>query len=272
MVAGGVNNLAAGTSSYAAGQRAQALHTGSFVWADSQSADFASSGNDQFSIRAQGGIQLSPNTSLFCGAQTRQMLNLWGTQYGIGVQNLTTYFRCDNAAASAGFSWFKGGVHNDNQNNPGGGVEMMRLNSSGLTVNGVVVSASDRNLKENFEPVSSREVLEKVVALPVSTWNFKADPGSRHLGPMAQDFYAAFQVGPDEKHIAVVDEGGVALAAIQGLNQKVETGRLKAQSLEQKLEQKETEITELRQTVTELKQLVQALDQKLSRSAKGVSP
>ena len=38
---------------------------------------------------------------------------------------------------------------------------------------------------------------------------------------MAQDFYAAFSVGMDDKHIATVDEGGVALAAIQGLNQKL---------------------------------------------------
>ena len=82
---------------------------------------------------------------------------------------------------------------------------------------------------------------------------------------MAQDFYAAFAVGPDDKHIATVDEGGVTLAAIQGLNQKVETGRLKTESLEQKLEQKETEIIELKQTVAQLKELVQALDQKLGR-------
>lgn len=39
-----------------------------------------------------------------------------------------------------------------------------------------------------------------------------------HLGPMAQDFHAAFNVGMDDKHMATVDEEGVALAAIQGLN------------------------------------------------------
>ena len=64
--------------------------------------------------------------------------------------------------------------------------------------------------------------MEKVAALPLSKWNYKADSASRHLGPMAQDFYAAFGIGPDDKHITTVDEGGVALAAIQGLNQKVE--------------------------------------------------
>jgi hypothetical protein len=42
-----------------------------------------------------------------------------------------------------------------------------------------------------------------------------------HIGPMAQDFYAAFQVGPDDKHITMVDADGVAFAAIQGLNEIV---------------------------------------------------
>ena len=40
---------------------------------------------------------------------------------------------------------------------------------------------------------------------------------------MGQDFFAAFNIGTDEKHIAPIYEGGVALAAIQGLNQKIES-------------------------------------------------
>jgi hypothetical protein len=66
---------------------------------------------------------------------------------------------------------------------------------------------------------------------------------------MAQDFHAAFNVGTDDKHIAVVDEGGVALAAIQGLNQK----------LEEEAKAKDAEIAALKQSVAELKQLVQSL-------------
>ena len=115
----------------------------------------------------------------------------------------------------------------------------MRLTSGGLTVNGTFVSASDRNGKENFAPVQPREVLEKVVALPLSSWNFKADPATRHVGPMAQDFYAAFGVGPDDKHIATVDADGVALAAIQGLNQKLEEQRVENAELKARLEKLE---------------------------------
>lgn len=249
-IPGGQNNQVLGYWSLAAGQRAIANGNGTFVWADSQPADFQSTANDQFCIRAQGGIQLSTNTSLFCGTQTRQMLNLWGTQYGIGVQNLTTYFRCDNSGSILnGFSWFKGGVHNDAVNNPGGGVELMRLTQLGLTVNGTFVSASDRNAKEHFAPVDSREVLEKVVALPVSEWNYKADPTSRHLGPMAQDFYAAFGVGPDDKHITTVDEGGVALAAIQGLNQKIQDRETEIRKLQETNESLEKRLSELESAV-----------------------
>lgn len=36
---------------------------------------------------------------------------------------------------------------------------------------------------------------------------------------MAQDFYAAFGVGEDNKHITTVDADGVALASIQTLHE-----------------------------------------------------
>ena len=98
---------------------------------------------------------------------------------------------------------------------------------SGADFNGPVsatsfANASDRNLKENFAPVNPREVLAKVAGLAVSRWNFKGDAVTSHVGPMAQDFHAAFGLGTDDRHIATVDADGVALAAIQGLNQKVD--------------------------------------------------
>ncbi len=106
-------------------------------------------------------------------------------------------------------------------------------------------TTSDRNRKENFAPVSPREVLDKVAALPISRWNFKGDAGTPHLGPVAQDFHAAFGLGTDNKHIATVDADGVALAAIQGLNQKLEETR--------------AENAELKEQLSELKRLVQTL-------------
>ena len=107
------------------------------------------------------------------------------------------------------------------------------------------INSSDRNLKEGFRPVDVQEVLEAVATLPIQRWNFK-DIQTPHIGPMAQDFSAAFKVGPDDKHIDTLDANGVALAAIQGLNNK----------LAEELKQKQTEIMELRQRLDRLEQLL----------------
>ena len=76
---------------------------------------------------------------------------------------------------------------------------------------------SDRNLKEGFAAVDPGAVLAKVLALPLTTWSYRGEP-VRHLGPMAQDFHAAFGLGADDRHIHTLDAGGVVLAAIQGLH------------------------------------------------------
>ena len=79
-----------------------------------------------------GNVNINTPASLFFGSQTRQMVNLWGTNYGIGVQSSTTYFRSDSR-----FSWHRAGSHNDAENNPGGGTVAMTLDgSSNLTVTG----------------------------------------------------------------------------------------------------------------------------------------
>ena len=92
-----------------------------------------------------------------------------------------------------------------------------------MTVTGTFNNLSDRNAKQDFASVSPSQILEKVAQLPVSEWSYKEDPTIRHVGPVAQDFYSIFNIGTDERHIAPIDEGGVALAAIQGLNEKLET-------------------------------------------------
>jgi hypothetical protein len=94
-----------------------------------------------------------------------------------------------------------------------------------------------------------------VVSLPLSEWNFKFAPGETHLGPMAQDFRAAFGLGSDDKHIATVDADGVAFAAIQGLNQK----------LEEKLELKEAEIRELKLRLDKLERTLSGSELKPER-------
>ena len=114
--------------------------------------------------------------------------------------------------------------------------------------------ASDRNLKANFKRVDVSKVLEQVVRLPITRWNYKEDAANiAHLGPMAQDFHAAFGLnGSDNKRISTVDAQGVALAAVQGLNQK----------LEQKVTQLEAENADLRADLTALEARLSKLEQR----------
>ncbi len=133
---------------------------------------------------------------------------------------------------SFNFNVSSSGVQIDN-----GGIS---VGNGNVQVNGDVFAknintSSDRNLKEKFAPVNPEEVLARVVNMPITSWNFKQDETERHIGPMAQDFYAAFSVGSDDKHIAVVDEGGVALAAIQGLNQKLDEKDAEIKALEKRM-------------------------------------
>jgi hypothetical protein len=112
---------------------------------------------------------------------------------------------------------------------------------------GVWTSVSDRNVKENFTAISPVEVLDKVAAMPITQWKYKVEPsGTKHIGPVAQDFHSAFGLGESDRAIGSVDESGVALAAIQGLNQKLED-ELKAkdaeiQALAQRLERLESKL------------------------------
>jgi hypothetical protein len=119
--------------------------------------------------------------------------------------------------------------------------------------------SSDRNLKEGFAPVDTRAVLDKVSRLLLEEWNYQGYP-QRHIGPMAQDFHAQFPLNDSDTTLNDADLHGVALAAIQGLNQKVES---RLQTAESRMERLETENVELRQEMAELKALVKSLAQKV---------
>ena len=111
---------------------------------------------------------------------------------------------------------------------------------------------SDRNAKEQLVPVNQRAVLDKVCELPISEWNY-IGYDQRHIGPMAQDFHAAFGLNRSDTSLNDADLHGVALAAIQGLNGKVESGKQKAES---RLERLEAENAELKRRLETLEKLV----------------
>ena len=365
-IPGGRSNQVTATYGFAAGYRAHANHGGSFVWGDSTEADVASTGYNQFLIRASGGVGIgttNPATALevngtvtataFVGdgsgltnlnaslvsvsaAQLTSIGNTNGGSYNffVGPSGNSTLTGSDNTAVGAAalqqvtsgsdntangyqalYSNVDGGANTavgyqalyynvDGYGNTAVGTGALYYNTSGADnialggesgiyiftgnynidignvgkegddhiirigdsqtatyLSGTVYArsfspTSDRNAKENFTAVNAREVLAKVASLPVTQWNFKTDGKDvQHIGPMAQDFQAAFQLSADDKHISVVDEEGVALAAIQGLN-------LKLNEKEAKIQEQGAEIQELKHSLAELKQLVQSLAEK----------
>lgn len=215
-VVGGYSNNAAGDFSFAAGNGAYAASNGSFVWNSFSSPNYPV-GASIFSIFGTNGFSVDYNNEI-AGGHGDRWVYIGKGSVGTIIRTPVTIETWTGAYLSDGGSW---------------------------------TSASDRTRKANFAPVDPRSVLEKVAGLPIQTWNYTNDPpGIRHLGPVAQDFHAAFGLnGGDDTHISDVDEGGVALAAIQGLNQKVE-------DLKERLDRRDAENAELKRQLRELKELV----------------
>jgi hypothetical protein len=106
-------------------------------------------------------------------------------------------------------------------------------------------SLSDRNAKTDIAPLDDGAILAKVAALPISTWRYKTETGARHIGPMAQDFYAAFGVGEDDRHITSIDEDGVALAAVKALHGENEALLARSAGQDRRIAKLEAAVREL---------------------------
>ncbi|TRU94251.1 MAG: tail fiber domain-containing protein [Microcystis wesenbergii Mw_QC_S_20081001_S30D] len=117
----------------------------------------------QLKPKGTGEVKVAGNLSVTglvsFGSQVRQMLNLWSTNYGIGVQGWTQYFRSD-----ANFAWYKGGSHNGAELNPGGGTSLMTLDANGkLSVSG---NLSVTNVLEIGDPpFGNREWMQKGIKI-----------------------------------------------------------------------------------------------------------
>ena len=195
-VPGGWGNTASGDYSFAAGNSANAINQGAFVWSDGSGTVTKSFMNNQFIARASGGVVLLTSTAA----------------------SPTSY-----ATGSAGVA--------------------LLPNATAWT------TVSDRNAKKNFQPVDSIAVLDKLASIPIQQWNYKweKDTDVPNIGPMAQDFKHAFYPGRDDKGISTLEFDGVELAAIQGLNQKVE----------EQLKAKDAEIQQLKARLEKLEQMLE---------------
>ncbi len=196
--------------------------------------------NAVYSTIAGGVGNIAGGSYSFAAGRNAQATNngafVWSD--GTGTTTSSTATNQFVARASGGFVFYSG--------TGSGGAQL----AAGATAWSVL---SDRNAKKNFAPVNGESILDKLAQVPVERWNYKweKDSGAPNIGPMAQDFKAAFYPGRDDKSITTLEFDGVELAAIQGLNQKVDEQR-------SQLDQKETEITELKQRLEKLEQLVNA--------------
>lgn len=150
------------------------------------------------------------------------LVNNGAVRYTLNNSATATTWAVDNAANS----------HYEINNIGNPGVEFSLDQTGNLVLSGTVTAPSDRNAKADIVDVDAQQVLAKVASMPISTWRYK-NAEDRHMGPMAQDFSAAFGLGKNDTHIALNDLSGVALAAIKALNDVVTAKDAQLKALEQ---------------------------------------
>lgn len=107
-------------------------------------------------------------------------------------------------------------------------------------VAGTLTQLSSRMSKTNLVAVAADNVLDRLARLPIWTWSYlRSDGDDRHIGPVAEDFYAAFGFGTSERQLAPGDVAGVALAATQALQRQVAERDRTIAALESRLERLE---------------------------------
>jgi hypothetical protein len=252
-IPGGDSNIAQGTYSFAAGHYAYALHDGTFVWADAIGQAISSTANNQFIIRASGGVGIgtnAPSTSLQV-AKDFSTTNGPGQIEAIGATNnnqrLTLGFDTTNnvgwIAASETNVAYRDLALNPDGASVGIGTTTM---SDRLTVNGDVrvgtagtngcvkrydgtaltgSCSSDARLKKNVLPFPS--MLDKVVQLQPVYYNWRADEfpeyhfsaNTQSYGVIAQDVEQVLPelVGLDEHGYKTVNYSEIPLLLLQAI-------------------------------------------------------
>jgi hypothetical protein len=105
-----------------------------------------------------------------------------------------------------------------------------------VTARGTISQLSSRSAKENFSPANGAMLLSKLEKLPILNWNYIGAPSDdRHVGPVAEDFHAAFGLGRDDHVVAPTDMAGVALASVQALQEEVKLRDTRIAELEKRM-------------------------------------
>lgn len=268
MVGGGVSNVVTGTGSFIGGGGYEGLnYIGNAVQANAATIggglnNVIPSGGGQAFIGGGFGNYASGARAAVAGGDGNSASGAWAMIPGGSANSASGAFSfaagyAATAAHDGSFVWADSSESNAGFSSTAanvffarctGGVKFVTaIDFFGDDAAGVKVAAGgtswsavcDRNAKKNFKPVDTVAVLNKLAAIPVEQWNYKweSDTNTPNIGPMAQDFKAAFFPGRDDKSISTLEFDGVELAAIQGLNEKLKAKDLEIQELKQKMAQ-----------------------------------
>lgn len=289
--AGGFNTTATGLYAFAMGDGSQATNTGSVAFGNDvvSSGQYATALGERTRAASRGTLAVGANcspvatcTSAHAGTSFRGAPNSNGSSAAIGQYAtadadwaIALGFRASVAGhvgsfvfggSLAGASAATDSIRNtaDGQATwrvPGG----FRIFTNTAATVGVQVNAggsswnviSDRNRKENFLGLDGEDVLARLRSVPVTSWNYRAqDRSIRHMGPMAQDFHAAFGLGENELMINTVDIDGVNMAAVQALTARTDALRAENEALRAENTAQSAEIADLRARMERLEALV----------------
>lgn len=178
------------------------------------------------------------------GATSNSLCISANSNVGIGIRDATASLHIKKSGLTASNNMLF--IQNDT-------LEALTLDGAGnLTAGGTISHGSSRSIKKEIENVDPDDILERLLQLDIYTWQYKTDDNITHLGPMAEEFGDLFHLGKDNKHIAPGDMGGIAFAAIQSLNDKIE-------QRDQKISTLEKENADLSDRLDRLESLVESL-------------
>ena len=282
--AGGSNSTALGLYSLSFGDSNKALSTSSIVFGSGNEVKGAAgisagAGNrvcDTYGVAfGNKAISGGPLVNGACDPDTFNIHGLAAVAIGYNVtadkdhsfafgkfastNGFSGTFVWGDGSATSSVNTFKAVTNNEFAARASGGFRF-RTNLAGTTGcnlpagSGVFNCTSSRSTKENFLQVNGSDVLSRLRGIDISTWNYISEGRAvRHMGPMAEDFYKAFQLGTGNTSIGLQDLTGVSLAAIKELHQRTN-----------ELQQKTTEVEQLREQVNQLRLANSEMERRLA--------
>ncbi len=124
---------------------------------------------------------------------------------------------------------------------------------------GVLPSLRERDPAGLVDP---QAILDGLDALQVYAWKRReADEtaGADRLGPAAEEFHDAFDVGEDPDRLAAGDTDGVAIAAVQGLVDRVDEQRRRLQRQGDCIDRQQSKLAAQRDDIERLRECVESL-------------